>query len=272
LLPGDVDAAVEASVLARGTPVAAQILKAGHHGSKYSSGEVFLAAVQPQQVVISVGPNSYGHPASEMLTRVANVGAIVWRTDQSGTITVGGNGHAYWVRTEVGQHLAFLPLVIADRAWAVTPITTPSATSTPTGLPARTPTPTSTPTPTEIATSTPTSTPGTGVNALRISALSYSGADEYITIRNAGPTSQVLTGWRIVSVVGTQTFYFPSGFTLTVGATVRVHSGPGAPVSNPPTDLRWTTAYIWNNDGDKAELRDAGGNFVDSRCYGSGCP
>lgn len=188
----------------------------------------------------------------------------------------------------LGEHLerrVYLPLALVTLPASPTPTPTPSSSPSPTvsatasasptwtatRLPA-TPTPTSTPTPTEIATSTPTSTPGTGVNALRISALSYSGADEYITIRNDGPTSQVLTGWRIVSVVGTQIFYFPSGFTLTVGATVRVHSGPGAPISNPPTDLRWTTAYIWNNDGDKAELRNAAGTLVDSRCYGSGCP
>lgn len=80
-----------------------------------------------------------------------------------------------------------------------------------------------------------------------------------------------MTGWRIVSVVGNQVYNFPAGYTLAADATVRVHSGPGA-LNNPPDDLFWTTGYIWNDAGDKAELRDPTGLVVDSLCYGSGCP
>ncbi len=65
------------------------VLKAGHHGSRYSSSEVFLAAVKPEAAVISCGfNNSYGHPHAETLERLAACGADVWRTDTGGAVTV----------------------------------------------------------------------------------------------------------------------------------------------------------------------------------------
>lgn len=107
-------------------------------------------------------------------------------------------------------------------------------------------------------------------NELKIVALVYAGSDEYIEIRNEGPGAQTLDGWSIFSIEGTQTFLFPA-MTLGKGKTVRVHSGPGA-IDNPPDDLRWTGAFIWNNAGDAAELRDEQGEVRSSFCYGGGCP
>ena len=70
-----------------------------------------------------------------------------------------------------------------------------------------------------------------------------------------------MSGWSILSVVGPQTFPFPS-YTLDPGASVTVHSGPDAPASG-GTNLRWTTGYIWNNDGDEAQLKNSAGRIVD---------
>lgn len=84
---------------------------------------------------------------------------------------------------------------------------------------------------------------------------------EVVTVRNDGTGAVNMTGWKIVSTVGNQTFTFPAGYTLSAGGTVRVTSGPSA-VSNPPGYLKWSGAYIWNNDGDPAELRDAAGSVV----------
>jgi hypothetical protein len=75
-----------------------------------------------------------------------------------------------------------------------------------------------------------------------------------------------MTGWRIQSVVGDQWYAFPVGYVLAAGSTVQVNSGPDA-VDNPPTDLRWTTAYMWNNNGDQARLYDAHGSVVDTWSY-----
>lgn len=62
------------------------ILVAGHHGSKHSTSAELLAAVRPKIVVISVGENYYGHPAQEMLERLAALGCTVYRTDMHGSI------------------------------------------------------------------------------------------------------------------------------------------------------------------------------------------
>ncbi|MBN2111586.1 MBL fold metallo-hydrolase, partial [Candidatus Woesearchaeota archaeon] len=49
------------------------VLKVGHHGSKYSSSEKFLAKTTPSIAVISVGKNSYSHPANDTLERLGKV-------------------------------------------------------------------------------------------------------------------------------------------------------------------------------------------------------
>jgi len=58
------------------------ILKVGHHGSKYSSSLEFLSRVNASVAVISVGENSYGHPTAEVLDRLS----VVYRTDLDGNI------------------------------------------------------------------------------------------------------------------------------------------------------------------------------------------
>ena len=106
---------------------------------------------------------------------------------------------------------------------------------------------------------------------LQITTLSGTSTPEYVIIQNFGTGAQNMTGWTLVSVVGPQTYSFPSGFVLGAGATVRIESYTGA-VNNPPAVLLWTLGAIWNNAGDKAELRDAGNGLISSMCYGSGCP
>lgn len=65
------------------------VLIAGHHGSNNSTCEELLQAVHPETVCISVGENnSYGHPALELLERLAEFGCTVYRTDINGTITI----------------------------------------------------------------------------------------------------------------------------------------------------------------------------------------
>ncbi len=54
-----------------------EVLVAGHHGSKQSTSQALLEAVAPETVVISVGQNTYGHPAPETLARLSAAGAIV---------------------------------------------------------------------------------------------------------------------------------------------------------------------------------------------------
>ncbi len=69
------------------------LLVAGHHGSKTSTGEALLEELRPRAAFISVGVNSYGHPTTEVLERLADYGVEVYRTDINGniTMTVGNN-------------------------------------------------------------------------------------------------------------------------------------------------------------------------------------
>ncbi len=63
------------------------VLKAGHHGSKSSTGKVFLQKIKPRDVVISVGKgNHYGHPHKRVLQDIKEIGAKIFRTDEQGTI------------------------------------------------------------------------------------------------------------------------------------------------------------------------------------------
>lgn len=90
LLTGDAPAWVEERLVARyGAGLRADVLKAGHHGSRTSSSGAFLDAVQPELVVVSAGVrNDYGHPHREVLRRLDARGIEVARTDQDGTVRV----------------------------------------------------------------------------------------------------------------------------------------------------------------------------------------
>lgn len=85
LLTGDIEEWVEETMLKEGLDLRADILKVPHHGSKTSSSEAFLLAVDPDLALISVGrDNHYGHPRPEVLARYAALGIPVRRTDLEG--------------------------------------------------------------------------------------------------------------------------------------------------------------------------------------------
>lgn len=88
LITGDMAGQTE-QLLAQTYPLPnVEVLVVSHHGSRYSSDESFLRAITPDNAVISVGDNRYGHPAEETLRRLLAVGATVWRTDQQGSIRI----------------------------------------------------------------------------------------------------------------------------------------------------------------------------------------
>lgn len=86
LITGDMSAATEEALLAAWDLPDLTYLAAGHHGSKYSTGEALLQALTPETVFISAGGSSYGHPAEETLRRLAEQGCTVYRTDLHGTV------------------------------------------------------------------------------------------------------------------------------------------------------------------------------------------
>ena len=69
------------------------VLKVSHHGSNTSNSERFLNQSKPEIAIISVGPNnSYNLPKENILNRIENVGAKIYRTDKLGTIIIKSDG------------------------------------------------------------------------------------------------------------------------------------------------------------------------------------
>lgn len=86
VLTGDANQETELKMLRR-EDWSAEVLKAGHHGSKSSTGTAWLKAVHPRYVVFSAGlANRYGHPTKEAMDRARAAGADIFRTDRDGDI------------------------------------------------------------------------------------------------------------------------------------------------------------------------------------------
>lgn len=80
-------------MLSSGLNLKSDVLKAGHHGSKSSTTDEFLNAVNPKYAVLSVGKdNDYGHPNKETLDKFSERKIKVYRTDESGTIVATSDG------------------------------------------------------------------------------------------------------------------------------------------------------------------------------------
>lgn len=66
---------------------AVQVLKAAHHGSRYSNSQVLLEALEPALTVISYQEeNRYGHPHEEALERIRRAGSLVLKTGEQGAV------------------------------------------------------------------------------------------------------------------------------------------------------------------------------------------
>lgn len=101
LLTGDAGLPVEERIAGRVGGV--DLLKVGHHGSRSATGDAWLAELRPTWAVISVGRgNRYGHPAPEVLERLARQGITVFRTDRAGTITFVFDGQR--AHTDIRHH------------------------------------------------------------------------------------------------------------------------------------------------------------------------
>jgi competence protein ComEC len=87
LLTGDIEKSVENKLIKANVDLTADILKIAHHGSKTSTSEAFLKAVNAIMAVIEVGAdNKYGHPHQEVLDRLKNL--IVLQTGVEGSIQI----------------------------------------------------------------------------------------------------------------------------------------------------------------------------------------
>ncbi len=123
LFMGDAGKPAEESMAKAGLDIDADVLKVGHHASRYASSSGFLSAVSPAISVITVGEgNDYGHPHEEALERLRATGSRIYRTDLDGTIVVSTDGRALAVA------------VGGAPAATVTAVATPTVTAPPAGV------------------------------------------------------------------------------------------------------------------------------------------
>ncbi len=106
LFTGDAERSAEQAILDSGIEVESTVLKVGHHGSDTSTTYPFLRAVYPEYAVISVGAgNDYGHPTDDVLSRLRDADAEVFRTDLHGTIICRSDGSVLTFEGERVQNM-----------------------------------------------------------------------------------------------------------------------------------------------------------------------
>lgn len=89
---------------------------------------------------------------------------------------------------------------------------------------------------------------------------------EYVKLTNRRSTTINLKYWTLRDK-SNHVYKFASDFRLASGASVYIHTGKG---TNTSTHRYWGSgAYIWNNTGDTAYLRNSAGTAIDSCSWGS---
>jgi hypothetical protein len=98
---------------------------------------------------------------------------------------------------------------------------------------------------------------------------------EYIVIKNTTKSTISLSGWTIrdkASTASGHIYKFASTVKIGAGKSITIHTGKG---TNTSTNRYWGrsgtsgTAYIWNNSGDTAYLRDSAGKTIDTCTWGT---
>lgn len=88
LLTGDAENESEKKQILTDFDLSADILKAGHHGSRTASSPDYLKSVNPKIAAIQCGVgNKFSHPRPETLTNLSEIGVQkIYRTDLSGRV------------------------------------------------------------------------------------------------------------------------------------------------------------------------------------------
>ena len=98
MLTGDAPTQIEQQLVAAfGSDLHSDVLKPGHHGSKHSTSEAWVNAVNPTYAVISAGKNNrYGHPTKVVMDRLWAHHITVYSTIDDGTVNFLSDGHTIW--------------------------------------------------------------------------------------------------------------------------------------------------------------------------------
>jgi competence protein ComEC len=106
LFANEPEAEAQQVMLEDGVPLRADVLNVPHHGAG-TSIDRFFEAVHERVAVVSVGPNTYGHPVPHTLDVLRSTGARVFRTDRSGDVVVTFEPRGMVVRTGSGRSVVF---------------------------------------------------------------------------------------------------------------------------------------------------------------------
>ncbi|MCL2445385.1 MAG: MBL fold metallo-hydrolase [Oscillospiraceae bacterium] len=98
LFTGDAERAAERDLADEyGRRLQVCLLHVGHHGSHTSSHDFFLRYVAPVYAVLNVGLNNrHNHPRPEVMTRLRNTHATIFRTDIDGHVVMFSDGVQFW--------------------------------------------------------------------------------------------------------------------------------------------------------------------------------
>jgi beta-lactamase superfamily II metal-dependent hydrolase len=219
LFTGDAEAISENEMISKGFDLKADVLKVGHHGSSSSTTDEFLSAVNPKYAVISVGEDNTYGHPNK---------TVMDKLKNDGITIYRTDELGTIVATSDGNNINF-------NTQPGSYIGNESTGSS------------------DDEVNPPVETN----NDVQITGLDLS--NEIVTIKNNENRDIDMTGWKIVSVEGNQTYNFPYNYILKAGAAITIASGKST------GDLKWTGSYIWNNDGDKAEIYDANGKLISSK-------
>ena len=93
LFTGDLPITGEEHILQQDFILQSEVLKVGHHGSRYSSGQEFLQAISPQICVIQSGlDNKFGHPHPEVVFKMEQLGCQIKDTQKDGVVSLFSDG------------------------------------------------------------------------------------------------------------------------------------------------------------------------------------
>lgn len=93
---------------------------------------------------------------------------------------------------------------------------------------------------------------------------------EYVLLKNIGKRAKSITGWRIFDRGRVNRYVFPEGIRVGAGKTVKLLSGRGGDLESMDGNyiLFWgLRRYVWDNDGDRATLKNRAGRTVDRCAY-----
>jgi competence protein ComEC len=99
LLTGDASIKIEEYLIYKFEDIlSSQVLKVGHHGSKTSTGELFLEKTNPEYVIISAGKNNkFNHPHPEVVQKITDRNILMLNTAEAGNIVFKTDGKSFWL-------------------------------------------------------------------------------------------------------------------------------------------------------------------------------